>query len=295
MRNQSQHVGVSVVLFVLLMTAGSSVQADVFLDFKIASELSDVRSPGNISGSVLPKLLFKHGGSIKGQSGSLGFSIADRNMDQIGDTLVFSFFDGTGIDPAGEISFGIERVERNGGVFLTFPVAGSSGTVPDLAEFFPFLPNPEQLLIPAENGLEFTVPDGSLTLALDDIPVLRELIFGSSFEADEAPEAPQAKGSMLTHVLFSGEPLLWVDSNGNGIPEPDIDDPIGVRFDSMANTMVVDRDDNSWIFNIFFEQEFSFIRVDEVAQYPLEGPAEITNARSDGMICLFFDGVLSLD
>lgn len=93
----------------------------------------------------------------------------------------------------------------------------------------------------------------------------------------------------LEPLLISGQPGIIIDANGNGQVDPG-DGLITVRFDPDVDVLIFDIDANFGGGHVIYQitEMFNTQVLKEVAQYPLEGPAQFTNLRPPADFFTFF-------
>lgn len=97
----------------------------------------------------------------------------------------------------------------------------------------------------------------------------------------------------LEPLLFSGQPGITIDANGNGQIDP-ADGLITARFDPDVDVIVFEIDAKFGGGHVIYRitERFNSQVLEEVAQYPLQGPAQFTNLRPQAeFFTLFFDTI----
>lgn len=97
----------------------------------------------------------------------------------------------------------------------------------------------------------------------------------------------------LEPLMFSGRPGITIDANGNGQIDAG-DGLISARFDPDVDVIVFDIDANFGGGHVIYQitEVFNTQVLQEVAQYPLEGPPEITNLRPESdFFTIFLDTI----
>lgn len=92
--------------------------------------------------------------------------------------------------------------------------------------------------------------------------------------------ATSPASAALEPLLISGQPGITVDVNGNGQVDPG-DGMISARFDPDVDVIIFDLDASLGGGSVIFQitERFNTQVLQEVAQYPLDGPAQVTNLR----------------
>jgi|CXWL01.1.fsa_nt_gi hypothetical protein len=105
--------------------------------------------------------------------------------------------------------------------------------------------------------------------------------------------APDPAFAALEPLLFSGQPGITVDANGNGQVDAG-DGMITARYDPDVDVIVFDIDANFGGGHVIYQitTEFNTQVLKEVAQYPLTGPAVVTNSRpASEFFTIFLDTI----
>lgn len=234
-------------------------------------------------------------GTVKGATNnSIGYQFTDVDEDGTLDTVVLAGFDFASQTQFGNQRFAIEITTVGAQRYLRFPLEAAEGDAPPLGLVLPFFPPFDQLFVPVSDRIEFSV-EGDLASATGGLGGLLapERLFASSFEADEAPGA--GKGLVLPGlrpVAIGGQDAMLVDTNGNGIPEPGVDEHLTLRFDPVLDVLVFERAGDAYIFLLDFQPSFEVLLLTEQLVYPPVGLPELVNARISALSTIFIEGAV---